>query len=339
MKAQGRLARQWQLLSAISRTRGGLTVAQLRDITQQSRANVYKDLKILTDAGLPVTNDHGRFRLLSGKELPSLGFSALQIASLHLARLQLAPLAGAEFVRELDSLLTKLKPLAAQGVFQFASSAKAPARPEVLSTIERAQRYRKRAVIEYRAATRGGKATRVHIEPLVFNVADSDPYVFAYCVERKAERTYKLSRIARAELTEDAATYQPSEPPASAFTHAVKAWSGKPELVKVRLDSHVAWRAEEYALPQQKATRQADGSVIIEAQVAGLVEARRWVLAWGGAAEALEPVQLRQATRGELTKALAKYERQGRTRATTLSKRKTAASHDSSLRDPETEVG
>src|SRR5258706_15869770 len=119
MKAQGRLARQWQLLSAVSQTRGGLSIAQLMEITQQSKANVYKDLRLLIEAGLPLTNDRGRFRLLSGKELPPLGFSALQIASLHLARLQLAPLAGAGFVRELDALLAKLRPREMQGAFRF----------------------------------------------------------------------------------------------------------------------------------------------------------------------------------------------------------------------------
>jgi predicted DNA-binding transcriptional regulator YafY len=339
VKAQGRLARQWQLLSAISKTRGGLTTAQLMEVTQQSKANLHRDVRALVEAGLPITTDHGRVRLLTDKELPPLGFSALQIASLHLARLQLAPLAGAGFVRELDVLLAKLKPLDAQAAFRFATSGKPVAPPHVLKTIERAQRYRRRAAIEYRAATRGGTPTRVHIEPLLFNVTDGEPYVFAYCVERKAERTYKLARITSAELTDDAATYKPLGVPAEAFAHAVKAWSGDPQLVRIRLDADVAWRAREYPLPGQMTTMNPDGSVVVEARVAGLVEARRWVLAWGGAAEALEPADLREATRGELAQALQKYNGPKPAKVPKVAKGKSTGPRDARLKDRETRAG
>jgi predicted DNA-binding transcriptional regulator YafY len=339
VKAQGRLARQWQLLAAISATRGGLTTAQLMDVTQQSKANLHRDVRVLTEAGLPLVTERGRVRLLTNKELPPLGFSALQIASLHLARLQLAPLAGAGFVQELDVLLAKLKPVETQGAFRFAMSSKTTASPQVLKTIERAYRYRRRAAIEYRAATRGGNPTRVHIEPLVFNVADGDPYVLAYCVERKGERTYKLVRITNAELTNDPATYKPSRSPKEAFAHSVKAWSGGPQVVRIRLDAEVAWLAREYPLPHQKETAKPDGSVIIEAQVAGLVEARHWVLSWGGAAEALDPPELREATKAELSKALRKYDGPGPAKTVKSAKRKSTEVADQRLRDRETRAG
>lgn len=339
MKAQGRLARQWQLLSAISKTRDGLTLARLMELSGQSRPTVYRDLQVLEEAGLPIAREGGRFRLLTEKELPPNGFNAIQIASLHFARLQLAPLAGAGFVRELDGLLEQLRPVEAQSAFRFANSGRPIAPPHVLKTIEQAQRYRKRATIEYRAATRGGVPTRVNIEPLVFNVADGEPYVLAYCVERKGERTYKLARISSAELTEDAATYKPSEAPAEAFAHAVKAWSGKPQVVRIALDSSVAWLAHEYPLPKQKLVSRPDGSVVVEARVAGLVEVSRWVLAWGGAAEALEPRELREATRAELARALQKYDGPGPKKAVRGTKRKSTEPRTVSLKHAETRAG
>jgi predicted DNA-binding transcriptional regulator YafY len=339
MNAQEQHARQWKLLAEISKNQRGLTNAQLMELTGQARANLHRDLKILEEAGIPIHRERGRVRLLTSKELPPIGFSALQIAALHLARLQLGPLAGAVMVRELDALLAKLRPTEPQGVFRFANSPKPVAPPEVLKTIERAQRYRKRAAIEYRAATRGGTSTRVHIEPLVFNVADGDPYVLAYCVERKAERTYKLARIASAELTNDTATYKPSRPAKEAFTHSVKAWTGETQRVRIRLDADVAWRAREYPLPGQKETAAADGSVIIDAQVAGLVEARRWILSWGGAAEALEPPELRDATKAELSNALRKYDGPGPAKALKAAKGKSTEVGERRLRDRETRAG
>jgi proteasome accessory factor C len=211
-------------------------------------------------------------------------------------------------VAELDSLLAKLRPPERQQYFRFA--AKSAGRPEVLRLLEKALASRRRARIEYRAASRGGASTSVRIEPLVFKVADRQPYLRAYSVERDAERTYKIERIARIELTNEPATYRPAQPPDEAFAHAVKTWTGDPATVKIKLDPEVSWRAEEYPLvPDQKLKRQRDGCAVVEARVEGVVETSRWVLAWGGAAEALEPEALRVLVRTELAKAREKYER------------------------------
>lgn len=317
------LMRQWQLLMAIHGTRG-VTVAQILEETGLPRSTVYRYLRFLERAGVPLctetVNDERRYRFLRSSELPPMGFNALQIAALHLARQELQPLAGAPLVRELDDLLQKLRPNELQQSFRFA--ARPAGRPEILKTVERALRYGRRARIEYRAASRNGVSSSVHIEPLLLNVAEGEPYVRAYCVERAAERTYKVARIAQAELTEEQSTYRPARAPGEAFAHSVKAWSGEVGTVRIKLDPEVAWRAQEYPLvPDQKLETARDGSVVVEARVAGIVEATRWILSWGSAAEALEPAELRSATRAELARALAKYDRPGPVKAV---KRKSA---------------
>ena len=317
------LMRQWRLLLAIQGSRFGIGVAKLVEDTGISRATVYRYLDLLIEAGLPIhahaVNGEKRYRFLRPTELPPLGFTALQIAGLHLARMELQPLAGAAVVRELDTLLEKLNPPAAQQSFLFA--ARGVGNPEVLKTVERALQLQRRARIEYRAASRGGAAASIHVEPLVFKVAEGEPYLRAYCVERAAERTYKVARIARAELTDEPATYRPAQAPGEMFAGSVKAWSGDVATVRVRLDADVAWRAHEYPLvPDQTLENDHDGKVIVQAQVAGLIEASRWILSWGGAAEALEPPALRNATRAELAKALGKYDRPGPAKATARTK-------------------
>lgn len=304
------LVRQWRLLLALNASQHGLTVPQLERQTETSRSTVYRDLADLTAAGAPITseriNGEARHRLLRKQELPDIGFSALQIAALHLARTALEPLAGTGLVSELDALLASLRPPKRQTSFRFPEPP--PGRPDILRAIERAQQGRWRARIEYRAASRGGKPTRVHIEPLLLNVADSEPYVRAYCVERGAERTYKVRRIAAVHVTDEPATYRPPQPPEGAFENSVKVWTGNATQVAVRLDANVAWLAEEYPLvANQAVTTLPDGAVRIEARVSGIVEAARWVLGWGGAAEALEPSSLRRAVRDELATALGKY--------------------------------
>jgi predicted DNA-binding transcriptional regulator YafY len=210
-------------------------------------------------------------------------------------------------------LLAKLGAPPRSQSFHFA--AKQAGRPDVVKVVERALESRKRARIEYRAASRNGASSHVHIEPLVLTVADR-PYVRAYCVERGAERTYKIDRITRIELTKDPATYRPERPAAEAFARSVKVWSGDVTTVKIRLDPEVAWRAGEYPLVSgQTLVHEASGSVVLEARVEGMVETAHWVLGWGGAAEALEPPDLRDRVRTELAKALGKYQRPGPAKA------------------------
>jgi proteasome accessory factor C len=330
------LMRQWQLLLAIQGSKAGIGVGKLVAETGISRATVYRYLDVLVDSGLPIhpltVNGEKRYRFLRQTELPPLGFTALQIAALHLARLELRPLAGVVLVRELDALLEKLRPHEPQQHLRFAP--RPAGRPEILKSIDRALQYRVRARIEYRAASRNGAPSSVHIEPLLVNVAEGEPYVRAYCVERAAERTYKVARIASIELTADPATYRSAHSPGDAFAHSVKAWSGEIATVRIKLDSEVAWRAHEYPLvPDQTLESAPDGSVTVQARVAGIIEATRWILSWGGAAEALEPAELRNATRLELAKALGKYERPGPAKAV---KRKTTERATSRLTGGET---
>lgn len=56
---------------------------------------------------------------------------------------------------------------------------------------------------------------------------------------------------------------------------------------------------------EEELEHRSDGSVVVRTGVVGTIEASRWVLAWGGAVEALAPPELRDRVRDELTRALA----------------------------------
>jgi predicted DNA-binding transcriptional regulator YafY len=313
------LVRQWELVLMLSAKRYGLTVRQLRERTGASKQTLYRDLATLRDAGVPLTSSsssgEARYRLLRNAELPALGLTALQIAALHLARAQLEPFAGAAFVTELDVLLSTLRPVEPQERFQFAE-ARTSGHAGTLKLIEQAIRAKRRARIEYRAVSRRGATDVVHVEPYFLRVADGEAYVRAWCVERAAERTYKLARVTAITLTDEHATHTLKNPSHAAFSRSIKAWSGEPTTVRIAIDHDVAWLADEYPLaPDQRTLKGRDGSTVIEAQVAGIVETAKWVLAWGGAAEALEPPELRSMVRGELAKALNKYDVPGPAKA------------------------
>lgn len=315
------LVRQWELVRALAAKHYGLTVRQLLALTGTSKQTLYRDLETLRDAGVPLvartSNGEARYCLLHGAELPALGLTALQIAALHLARAQLEPFAGAAFVTELDALLSKLRPVEPQKTFHF-TAARASGHPRAMKLVEQAIQTKRRARIEYRSVSRRGAPDVVHVEPYFLRVADGETYVRGWCVERGAERTYKLARIAGITLTEEPATHTPRSPSNQPFSRAIKAWASDPTTVKISLDREVAWLVDEYPLvPDQRVLTQRDGGVVIEAEVAGVVEAAKWVLSWGGVAEAREPPQLRSMVHGELAKALNKYRAPGPAKAKT----------------------
>jgi predicted DNA-binding transcriptional regulator YafY len=310
------LLRQWQIVRALCGVKRGLTVAELMARTESARATVFRDLEDLRDAGVPIASDGrdgGRHRLLTAMELPETGLTALQIAALFLARAELEPLAGTDLIAELDTLLAKFRAPERQQTLRFAEVS--PGRPRVLRLIEGAFKSRRRLRMEYRAASRSGTTSVVTVEPLLVSVARGEPYLRAYCVERDAERTYKLARVAELTLTSERATYRRSRAAADPYAHAVKIWSDEPSLVRVRLAPNVAWLANEYRLPAQHVVAEPDGSIVVEAQVAGLTETQRWTLGWGGAAEALHPPELREALRADLARALRNYEGPGPAKA------------------------
>jgi hypothetical protein len=76
--------------------------------------------------------------------------------------------------------------------------------------------------------------------------------------------------------------------------------------------------------------------VTIEATVAGLIEVRSRILAWGAAAEVLEPEELRKSIRDELAEALRKYDGPGPVKA---SPKKSKAAARSSLNQVGARVG
>jgi predicted DNA-binding transcriptional regulator YafY len=317
MKAGGRskeknstrvLRREWELVLALAATKHGLTADQLCEKLGCSVRTVYRDVENLEAAGVPMTrvtvNGQVRHRLMRDLELPPLGFTSLQIAALHLARVELEALAGTGLVTELDGLLEKLRPPEKQARFSFAAGGSAHA--DVLEAVERAQRAGKRLRLVYRAASRGGATTEQLVEPHLLRVSDRQPYLHGYCVNRGAARTYKVARVVRAEVTDEDATHP--APSGDAFAHARKVWSGEVVTVRARLDPEVAWFAEEYPLHVgQRVVTQPDGGVTVEARVAGVVEALRWALSWGGSIEVLEPPALRGLIGAEVRKAALRY--------------------------------
>lgn len=297
-----RIVRLCVLLQALRSSRRGLTVARLMEETGSCRATVYRDLKVLRDAGLVIERElvNGQARHRIPEESIALrGLAVPQLVAIAVARDALAALEGTEIVTALDRILSDRS---APNRRVHARSTARLRRPDILRSIERATRDHRRLRILYRGVRDSTWRWR-EVDPGAIQLHDGEPYLWAWALDRAAWRTFKVARIREVEIQAESALPHPGLADVLALPHAVRVWSAPPIKVVVRIAPEVAWLAGEHPLvPDQRLEPQPDGAVFVRATVAGLVEATRWILRWGAHAHGardLEPLvpRLRDAWR------------------------------------------
>ena len=313
------LKRQWLLIELLANRKRGLSVRHLIEHCGTTKSTLYRDIAVLREIGIPIESDHhnGEARYtLWGHSLPPLGPSALQIASLRLARRAMVGLEGTSAAAELDKLLEGYaRAGSSPDVISFAKQRVLA--PDLVKKLDRAIHTQRRTRIRYRSANARTPEWRT-VDPLCVRCARGHLYFVAYDDKRRNYIPFKLDRLTAVDLLPAKAASHPDFDADSLFARSAKIWTGPEVHVRVRLTPQVARFANEYPLvPDQVIEDEPDGSRIIHARVAGVTEAMRWVLSWGKEAEALEPAELRAAVAAEVTGAAERY----RPRAESTSRR------------------
>jgi predicted DNA-binding transcriptional regulator YafY len=302
-----RIVRQWTILLFLLRHRYGATLSRLRETTGASRSTIWRDLRALQMAGIPI-EEHtvsGERRVsLRATDLPALVLTPLQVQSLALARRLLGTLQGTAILDAYDEILSRLG---------------RPVRPVPQSESEERLATHRRALD---AAIAGGRAARIrfvnvgeaaerprHIDPLGWRLVRSELYLLAFDHDRGAQRSFATSRIRGVELLGPATTRRLDDPHAPLFA-ATEGLETLP-TVEVEVELSPVAAAHLAARPlsaQQVEHRRADGSLRLTAQVAGLWATVDWIVAWGAEVRAVSPPALVEAVTTRLLAALARYE-------------------------------
>jgi proteasome accessory factor B len=305
------LVRQWKIVRELAATRRGLSVRQLVERVGVSKPTILRDLKLIESAGAPLVDERVsgevRYRLL--ENVPPLSPTAAQVAALRLARRLLDPFEGTGVVNEYDALLASLSAPSGSGAAAPAISLAAAKRgpKAVLRVLQGALDKKRRVRLIYRAASHGGEPREYVLDPVGLHHVEGELYFVSVRASDRATRVLKVRRVLAAEaMSEPAEAHSVSIE--SLFSHSVKAWTGDPVDVRVRLSPAVGWRVEERPLGERMVVKAVPGGdVIVSARVAGLVEATWWVIGWGAEAEALSPPELRRAVGAELGRAAENY--------------------------------
>ncbi len=317
------LARQWQLIQRLARSRSGVGLEQLAEDLGCVRRTVYRDLDALMYAGFPVVSEKrdGRvyYRFVETFDLGDVPFSTDEILALAFGADLLRPLEGTLFHDSIDSALEKIRASLGDELAGYldrlAESFRVLPGPhkryteyrDTIQTLSDAVLGRTTVSMRYYTG-RSGEETSRKLDPYHVWYRGGGLYVIGHDHRSEEIRTFAVDRIRRIEAS-DARFTPRTDFDFEAYTAASFGVVAEPaEHVVVRFSRAWATHVRERTWHASQRVRDAhDGGVVLEMDVGGSDELRSWILSFGPGAEVLEPESLREQVADALSGALARY--------------------------------
>ena len=282
-----------------------------------SRRTLYRDLKLLEEAGVssghdPLAESSGRSResylppvaltveeslvllLLARKMLDSAMVPNPQ-ATVN-AAVKLESMLPHAIVQELGSILQNID-------IRLQPTSTSSHSEKVTEAFQQAIRQRCKVETDYLDYSIGEKISTV-IHPYRLSFLKRGWYIIGYSTRHDAVRTFKAVRVLRYKLLSE--NFEPDDS-FSLEDYLGNAWELIPEgqcyRVIIRFLPMVSGNVAEVNWHKtQRVTYQDDGSIIFEVDVDGLREISWWVLGYGDQAVVLEPPELREMVAARVEK-------------------------------------
>ncbi len=318
------LARQWQLIQRLAKSRSGAALDDLAEELGCVRRTVYRDLDALMFAGFPVVSERreGRvyYRFLDTFRLGDVPFTADEILALAFSEDLLRTLEGTVFHDSICSALRKVRaglgPELTKYLAQLADSFRVLPGPhksyaqyrDTIQTLNDAVLNRRTLQMRYRTARTGSVATR-DLDPYRVWYRSGGLYVVGLDHKSGEVRTFAVDRIRRLEIGDD----RFEVPESFDFDSYIGSSFGviAEQAVRVRIRFEPSWvtYVEERTWHESQTFEKApDGRLELRMDVGSTPDLRSWILSFGSGAEVLEPEELRAEVVRELKEARVRYE-------------------------------
>jgi len=300
-----RIDRLFGILLLIQRKRR-VRAEDLARTYEVSERTIYRDMLALNEIGVPIVSLPGvGYELVEGYYLPPLLFSPGEAGALFLsARMLMAHTAG-RLSESAERALAKIAVILpgemrqeAERLAETIDFVMPPARFDFddprLAALQQAIREQRVVHVRYHGYNRD-QTTEREIEPHYLTYSNGAWYINGYCRLRHDMRAFRFDRIERLALLPE--TFEPRAPQ-TAERDMIDA--------RVRFEADtVRWVRERQHYAFQNETPAPDGrGVIMSYRVHRISELLPWLLSWGAAAQALDPPELRDAIRDEVTNML-----------------------------------
>jgi predicted DNA-binding transcriptional regulator YafY len=288
---------------------------ELADLCRTSTRNIYRDLKELEGAGIPVRFDRasGCYRLAAGFHLPPMQLAIEECLAISLLVEQLGGRRQIPFLGEAMHALRKIEaqlpaPIreridADRGSLEVRTAAAEPAdqHRDVYEKVRRAIRDGTALEVAYEPATSNSerRERRFSFEPYALFFSVRAWYVVGRRGDTGDLRSLKLSRFAS--IRETAERYRIPKS-FSLDKHLGNAWrmirGGADSKVEIRFDAEFAATVSDTIWHRtQEVHHHADGTCTLEFTVSGFDEIAWWVLSMGPHCEVLKPKALADRVR------------------------------------------
>src|SRR5258705_211697 len=315
------LARQWQLIQRLAKSRAGVALDDLAADLEVVRRTVYRDLDALMLAGFPVVSEKrdGRvfYRFLDTFRLGDVPFTPDEILALAFGEDLLRVLEGTVFHDSIRSAIAKIRaglgPELADYLARLGAAFRVLPGPhksyarlrETIRTLNDAVLAQRSVRIRYRTGRTGAVSSRT-LDPYRVWYRSGGLYVVGHDHKSRELRTFAVDRITAIEATAQRFAVAPDFDFERYIGSSFGVIAEPATRVRILFDSRWAgYIAERPWHPSQSLTPRERGRIELSMEVGGIDELRTWILSFGDGALVLEPDALRDAVMRELAGALA----------------------------------
>lgn len=271
----------------------GSTGKELANRFGVSVRTIYRDIDTLSSAGIPIYTNQGKGGGIVILDNFVLNKSVLSEKEQDEILLALQNLSAAQYP-DIDFVLSRLSSLFKKSDVNWIEVDFSPwgsdeRKKENFHMLKMAIIRKQIIIFEY-FNTSGAKSIR-RVEPIKLIFKDKAWYLKAYCYDRKAGRTFKISRMANIEITEDVFEQRTQDGfPAELEDNQFH------EFIDIRLKISPAGAYRIYDdFNEKEIMKHEDGSFTVIASMPAGDWLSNYILSYGPAIEAMEPQSLRDA--------------------------------------------
>ncbi len=287
--------------------KGTITARELADRFGVSTRTIYRDIDVLSSTGVPVYMNKGNgggIYLLENYVINRTLISAPESENLLMA---IKTLQATQYP-ELDRVLEKMGAIFKNASnhdwveIDFSPWGSMPNEKNKFNDIKKAMLQRNVIRFEYVNAE-GHKSSRLaEPEKLIFK--GNAWYLLAYCQQRQEQRTFRISRLKKLEVTAETFEQRILPLPEAEETKAV---SQALVPLKLRFQAKVLNRLYDY-FDDSVINQNADGSFTLAVALPDGEWVYSYILSFGSFVEVLEPEYVRQSIANRIRQALKFYE-------------------------------
>lgn len=187
-----------------------LTAREIAEKFEVSLRTVYRDIRALERAGVPICTEEGRgYSLVAGYTLPPVSLSEREANALITAERLVARNKDASFVEDYGAAITKIRAILRRGTQEkadllsqrivFRDNPQDETNSNTLATLQLAITNRTPVTIAYRSVSDQQESQRV-IEPLGLYSTQENWILVAWCRLRTGYRSFRLDHIQQLKL-------------------------------------------------------------------------------------------------------------------------------------------